>query len=89
MIDRLDRHTQTLPGIKEPVKRGRKTIFAKSMTAAERKARSRKMQAERVTASKSEEWSEQDCIMILTNKKLTSLQEEAWKRLGDIREYVS
>ncbi|MCP4595367.1 hypothetical protein [Neptuniibacter sp.] len=88
MIDRLDRHTQTLPGIKEPVKRGRKTIFSKSMTAAERKARSRKLQIERVSLSEPYEWSEQDCLMVLANKKLQNLQKMAWERLGQLREYA-
>ncbi len=87
MVDPRDTATATLPGIKEPVKLGRKPIFAKAMTAAQRKTRQRRDQDERIQSSDFESWTESDCLRVLTNGKLKAMSELAWKRLGQLKGY--
>lgn len=91
MIDRFDKHTSTLPGIKEPVKRGRPPMFGEAMSAAERKARQRKEQDQRIEEQPSCEWRESDCMRVLSTKKYsgTELALSAWVRLGELKGFAA
>lgn len=88
MIDSGDKHTQPLPGIKEPVKRGRKPLFSESMTPAQRKARQRREQDRFIMENDSEQWTESDCLRILTTKKFDAFHRFAWEQLGKLRKYM-
>lgn len=88
MIDQTDKHTMTLNGIKEPVKRGRKPLFSDSMTPAQRKAKQRRDQDAFILDSDSDQWTESDCMRVLSTKKFNSMHRFAWDRLGQIKGYL-
>lgn len=88
MVDPRDKHTATLPGIKEPVKLGRKPIFSEAMTPAQRKARQRREQDQRILETDAKDWSISDCLRILNTKKFDAFHEFAWERLGQIKGYA-
>lgn len=88
MIDANDKDTKTLPGIKEPVKRGRKPMFSEAMTASERKAKQRREQDEFISTSDPTAWSESDCMRVLSAKKFLPFHEFAWRQLGSLKGYL-
>ncbi len=75
--------------IKKATKPGRKPLFSSSMTAAERKARQRRLQDELITSAEPDSWSESDCLRVLSTKKYsqTAFHKMAWERLGQIYGY--
>ncbi|MFY0678424.1 MAG: hypothetical protein K6L74_07550 [Neptuniibacter sp.] len=87
MVDPYDRNTATLPGIKEAKKLGRKPLFSKAMTAAQRKARQRREQDSRIMDSDFHMWTESDCMRILSTKKFEAFQKYAWMQLGKLKGY--
>lgn len=88
MRDSSDKHTMTLNGIKEPVKRGRKPIFSDSMTPAQRKAKQRREQDAFILENDSELWTESDCLRVLNTKKFSSMVRFAWDRYGEIKGFM-
>lgn len=72
-------------------KRGRPPINSGAMTAAQRKAKQRREQDNRIQLQPPEDWSEAECLRVLSTKKYssTALHEMAWKRLGEIHGYIT
>lgn len=87
MVDPRDTATATLPGIKEPVKLGRKPIYSKAMTSAQRKAKQRREQDARILETEYTLWTESDCMRALSTKKFQSLHKFAWMQLGALKGY--
>lgn len=88
MIDTNDKHTITLKGVKEPVKRGRKPLFSDSMSPAQRKAKQRREQDTFILDNDSEFWTESDCLRVLNTKKFESMKRFAWERYGEIKKFM-
>ena len=74
---------------KKPLKRGRPSINSEAMTAAQRKAKQRREQDNSIQLQPTEQWSEADCLRVMTTKKYynTAIHELAWNRLGEIHNY--
>jgi len=70
-------------------RRGRKPLFSESMSASERKAKQRREQDARIMDLSASEWTESDCLRILTAKRFQPFYEFAWRRIGQIKGYVS
>ncbi|KXJ51490.1 MAG: hypothetical protein AXW15_04530 [Neptuniibacter sp. Phe_28] len=70
-----------------PIKRGRKPMFSESMSASERKAKQRREQDARIMDRPASEWTESDCLRIMTTKRFQPFYEFAWRRIGQIKHY--
>lgn len=78
---------------KMPVKRGRpaKRPALGAMTAAERKREQRARQAEAIQERDSHEWTEAECLAVLTGNQWRggAIDKAAWEQLGRLRNFVT
>jgi hypothetical protein len=68
---------------------GRKPIGNEPMTAAQRKREQRMRQDTRIMERDSHEWTEADCLRVLSQQKWrgTVMDKSAWEQLGKLRGY--
>ena len=88
MFEATGKQTKIANRTETAVKRGRKPLFSDSMTPAQRKAKQRREQDAFILENDSADWTESDCMRVLSTKKFNAMHKFAWERLGHIKGYM-
>ena len=90
MSDGTDRLTAELPTETPTKHRDRPAVGREAMSPAKRKREQRIRQAEAIQEKDSDNWSESECLSVLSGRQWRSgtIDKAAWLRLGKLREFA-